>query len=82
MGNITSGKKFTQDDITKMRDENVQFIIYKNGIYGMNHLIDFSHPAGSSLVKDNIGKDITKHMEFHSTKALILMKKNYWGTIV
>lgn len=81
MGNITSKKYFTKKDIADMREYNVKFIIYKDRIYGADKLCNFDHPAGNSLIVNNIGKDITKHMEFHSKKALALMKDDFIGYI-
>jgi cytochrome b involved in lipid metabolism len=58
---------------------NIKYVIYKDRIYDIKHLLDFDHPAGFSLIENNIGNDITKHMMYHSKKAKQLLKKHLIG---
>ena len=79
MGSFSSKKYYSQGDLDEMFHMNMKFVIYKNRIYDITHLLEMDHPGGIGLIENNIGNDITYHMQFHSKKAKNLLKKDFIG---
>lgn len=79
MGSFTSKKIYTYEDFEIMLKNDLKLVIYKNKIYDIKH-IEY-HPVGFKLIEQNIGKDITEHMFFHSKEAKKIVKKQFIGYI-
>ena len=79
MGNFTSKKYYSEEDLYEMYHLNLKFVIYKDRIYDIKHILNIDHPGGIKLIENNIGNDITYHMQFHSKKAKKMLKKHLIG---
>jgi cytochrome b involved in lipid metabolism len=79
MGCFPSKNYYTWNDINEMKIVGLKIVVYKKKIYNITYLSDFEHPAGEHLITSNIGKDITKHMNFHSKNAVKMITQDFIG---
>lgn len=74
-------RKITVEELRTHNTANSAWVQVGNKVYDVTDLI-YEHPAGSRLILQNAGTDITYHVQFHSKKMMKLLKPRLIGRIV
>ena len=71
---MTSKNKFTEEDITKMIQNERCIIFVKKAVYDVTEFIE-KHPGGSNALLNKIGEDCTVDFNYHSKNGRKLWDK-------
>jgi cytochrome b involved in lipid metabolism len=74
-------KSFTFDNVIKMADiSGCYIVVAHNKVYDISKMLT-RHPGGKFVIISNNGKDVTKHLDFHSLRAKKMWAKYQIGIL-